>query len=84
MTSVAIVPEKTEGAELSLLQRSIFRSQGWGEKSRGFMGRVGVGVGVRGGVGESHLEARDGAGFHEQHLEFQLHHAGQTHSRPQL
>lgn len=29
-------------------------------------------------MGKSHLEARDGAGFHEQHLEFQLHHAGQT------
>lgn len=27
-------------------------------------------------MGKSHLEARDGAGFHEQHLEFQLHHAG--------
>lgn len=30
---------------------------------------------------KSHLEARDGAEFHEQHLEFQLHHVGQTHSR---
>lgn len=29
---------------------------------------------------KSHLEARDGAEFHEQHLEFQLHHVGQTHS----
>lgn len=34
-----------------------------------------------GGVGaKSHLEARDGAEFHEQHLEFQLHHVSQTHS----
>lgn len=25
------------------------------------------------------MEARDGAEFHEQHLEFQLYHVGQTH-----
>lgn len=30
---------------------------------------------------KSHLEARDGAKFHVQHLEFKLHHVGQTHSR---
>ena len=32
---------------------------------------------------KAHLEARDGAEFHEQHLEFQLHHASQTLSGPQ-
>lgn len=32
---------------------------------------------------KSHLEARDGAEFHEEHLEFQLHHVGQTHSGTQ-
>lgn len=31
---------------------------------------------------KSHLEARDGAGLNEQHLEFELHHVGQTHSQP--
>lgn len=28
------------------------------------------------------MEARDGAEFREQHLEFQLHHVGQTHNEP--
>lgn len=27
---------------------------------------------------KSHLEARDGAEFHEQHLEFRLHHVGRA------
>lgn len=42
-----------------------------------------AGGGDEGGVRrvKSHLEARDGAEFHAQHLEFQLHHVSQTHSR---
>lgn len=31
-----------------------------------------------GGGVKSHLEARDGAEFHEQHLEFRLHHVGRA------
>lgn len=44
--------------------------------------RIAVG-GDEGGVRmvKSHLEARYGAEFHAQHLEFQLHHVSQTHSR---
>lgn len=42
-----------------------------------------AGGGDEGGVRmvKSHLEARYGAEFHAQHLEFQLHHVSQTHSR---
>lgn len=52
---------------------------GTGEKShKDFCG------GEQGGARwvKSHLEARDGAEFREQHLEFQLYHVGQTHNEP--
>lgn len=62
---------------------SVFEESGLGERSHeASVGREG-GRGGGGWVGKSHLEARDEAGFHEQHLEFQRHHTGQTHSRPQ-
>lgn len=71
--------EKIEGAHLSPLCCSVLKSWDWGEKSRGSL--WGENGGRRwGGVRrvKSHLDARDGAEFHEQHLEFQLHHVGQT------
>lgn len=64
---------------MSPLCCSVLKSQGWGEQSRGFLWGGKEKEEESGGV-KSHLEAMDEAEFHEQHLEFQLHHEGQTHS----
>ena len=56
------------------------RREGWMERGRE---RDGGSKGER-ERGKTHLESRDEAEFHEQHLEFQLHLHIQTHRRTSL
>lgn len=65
-------------APICLHFAAVFWRAGVRESSHEAFWGGGDGGGVR--RVKSHLEARDGAEFHEQHLEFQLHHVGQTHS----
>lgn len=69
---------------LSLLRPQSCEAMGE-EESRGvlILGRACGEGGVKRRV-KSHLEARDGAELHEQHLEFQLHLMGPKHSGTQL